>query len=90
VQKWSLNPNVQTGFSAGFSLIVEAQRSFMSYVQPLSPISTPLSTNDFAPVPGMQISFTLETNTTLRLFYHVPVRPDNLPMQAGTPFTLVS
>ncbi|ETW00580.1 hypothetical protein H310_07160 [Aphanomyces invadans] len=80
VAKWSINPDVGTGFSGGCSLVVAAQHSGIWYSQPLTTIAV---TKPLTWEPVMTVSFTLETAMDVRVLYHIPAKPDALPVEGA-------
>ncbi|KAF0687227.1 Aste57867_20989 [Aphanomyces stellatus] len=80
VTEWTINPGVGTGFSGGCTLVVAAQHTSLWYTQPLVPvsISQPLEWEAV-----MSVTVTITSNTTVRILYHVPVRPDVLPVDGA-------
>ncbi|OQS03519.1 sporangia induced sperm flagellar protein [Thraustotheca clavata] len=75
---WMINPNMGSGFSGGCSLIVAAQHLALWSVQPLTPL-TFYDQSNWQPIPGMSVAFNLTYNSSMRILYHLPVKPDQIP-----------
>ncbi|KAH9155805.1 hypothetical protein AeRB84_002250 [Aphanomyces euteiches] len=80
VQQWSINPRMDTGFAGGCTLVVVAQHLGFWCNQPLTPISV-TKADSWGTAMTLNLSFTV--TKSVRIIYHMPVRPDALATNVG-------
>uniref|UniRef100_K3WKI4 IPT/TIG domain-containing protein n=1 Tax=Globisporangium ultimum (strain ATCC 200006 / CBS 805.95 / DAOM BR144) TaxID=431595 RepID=K3WKI4_GLOUD len=75
VSMWVISSELLDGFVGGRNLVVSAQQRFIWHTQPLTSASL-ITIDAWEPVIDMAVHFRLSETASVRIFYHLPVRPE--------------